>query len=238
MIQGRSVQTIPSERSFDKANPIHLKLKKMKRTLLIAALATFVTLNGFGQFSFGVAPGLATNSAWFGYKAGKAVPYLALQVAGGSFEYNYTDHYYDGTNWITDVNNRTANVNLLMPTLGLKFFAIETGDLKAYFNLAGSKPMIMGKMKEDGTEVEDFREGLDKIKLLGGEFGFGVEYFLSNNFSIGGEYALRYIGGNHTDVNEYVWHGETSTETTKYTARFFPTIAKFTLNYYFGGGGN
>ena len=29
--------------------------------------------------------------------------------------------------------------------------------------------------------------------MWGGEFGFGIEYFFDENFSLGGEFGLRYI---------------------------------------------
>ena len=96
--------------------------------------------------------------------------------------------------------------------------------------------MISGKMKEDGDVNEDFSEDLKKIKLFGAELGFGAEYFFSNNFSIGGEYAIRFLGGNYTDRHEYEYWGETAVETDKFCARIAPTIAKITLNFYFGGG--
>ncbi len=204
--------------------------------MFIAILAITLTLNGYGQFSFSVSPGLTTNSAYFGYNIGKVVPYAGLQLASGIFNGEEKDHYFDGTEWITDIDSRSVNVNLFMPTVGVKIFAIETGDLKAYFNLAGSKPMLMGKMKEDGNEIEDFSDELKKIKVIGAELGFGVEYFLSRNFSIGGEYSIRYLGGNTKTVWEDTWHGEINTYTNTMSLGIVPTIAKFSLNYYFGGG--
>ncbi len=192
-----------------------------------------ITLNGFSQFSFSVAPGIATNSATFGYKIGNAVPYAGLQLLTGGFKMVGTHHYEDISGWVTDKYDRTANVNLIMPAIGLKYFAVETGDLKAYVNLAANKPMISGKMKYDGEEDEDFSDEINKLKLFGAELGFGVEYFLSQNFSIGGEYSLRYIGGKHSDKDDM---GGGAYYKRDISLRLVPTIAKFSLNFYFGGG--
>lgn len=205
----------------------------MKRLFLIVVLVMAVTLNGFSQFSFSVAPGIATNSATFGYKIGNAVPYAGLQVLSGGFNMMYTDHYQDGSEWVTEKNEMKANVNLIMPSVGVKYFAVETGDLKAYVNLAANKPMISGKVKYNGEEEEGFAEEIDKVKLFGAELGFGMEYFLSQNFSIGGEYSFRYIGGKHSEKEE---NGGGEYYKTDISLRLVPTIAKFSLNFYFGGG--
>lgn len=208
----------------------------MKKSILIAIMVFAITLNAHSQFSFGVAPGIATNSAYFGYKAGKVVPWVGLQLANGGFKSEFKDHYYDGSEWVDDMLSESVNVNLLMPSVGVKFFALEKGGLKAYFNLSGSKPMVSGKMKEDDEVIDDFAENLKKIKMFGAELGFGAEYFFSNNFSIGGEYAIRYLGGNHNIRDEYEYWGEPAVVTDKFSARFAPTIAKITLNFYFGAG--
>jgi opacity protein-like surface antigen len=205
----------------------------MKRLFLIVVLVMAITLNGFSQFSFSVAPGIATNSATFGYKIGNAVPYAGLQLLTGGYKMVGTNHYQSGSEWVTDKYEMQANVNLIMPSIGVKYFAVETGDLKAYVNLAATKPLISGKMKYNGEEEEGFAEQIDKIKLFGAELGFGMEYFLSRNFSIGGEYSFRYIGGKHSEKDEW---GSGEYEKTDISLRLVPTIAKFSLNFYFGGG--
>lgn len=204
----------------------------MKKLIVIAVLAMAIGFKGYSQFTFSVSPGIATNAANFGFKAGKVVPYVGFQLINGGFKLESTDHYYDGMDWVDDESEMTVNANILMPSIGVKLFAVETGDLKAYFNLTASKPMIRGKMVSDGTEVDEFAETLEKVKMIGAELGFGVEYYLSSNFSIGGEYAIRYIGGNFSDKMEY---GSDEYEEIKTSLRLAPTIAKLTLNFYFGG---
>ena len=205
----------------------------MKRLFLIVVLVMAITLNGFSQFSFSVAPGIAANSATFGYKIGNAVPYASIQLLTGGAKVVETDYYQSGSEWITNKDEMQVNVNLIMPSIGVKYFAVETGDLKAYVNLAATKPMISGKMKHNGTEEEHFAEQIDKVKLFGAELGFGVEYFLSQNFSIGGEYSFRYIGGKYSDKQDW---GGGEYEKIDISPRLAPTIAKFSLNFYFGGG--
>ena len=208
----------------------------MKKLILFAALVMAFGLKGYSQFAFGVSPGLSMNSAYFGFNAGKVVPYVGFQFANIGLNLDMTDHYYDGVDWVDDESNMKVGVNLFMPTLGLKFFAIESNDLKAYFNLSATKPLLRGKMDIDGTEQEELGNTLKDIKILGAEFGFGVEYFFSGNFSIGGEYGIRYIGGKYVNENEYTYNGEDALQTTTINLRLAPTFTKFSLNYYFGGG--
>jgi len=207
----------------------------MKKLMFIGLFIFALGLKGFSQFAFGVAPGLSTNNAYFGFKAGKVVPYVGFQMAHVGFQQDYSDRYYDGVDWVDDESNLKGGGNIYAPTVGIKFFAIEKNNLKAYLNLSVAKPMIRGKIEFDGTEVEEISDELKKVKLLGGEFGFGVEYFFDSNFSVGGEFGLRYLGGNYEDVYDYVYNGEPAKETNSYKAMMTPTYSKIALNFYFGG---
>jgi hypothetical protein len=209
----------------------------MKKIILLAALIIAFGLKGHSQFAFGVAPGLSTNSAYFGFNTGKVVPYVGFQFMNAGLKLEMTDHYYDGVEWNDDDGSETIGINLYMPVLGFKFFALESNDLKAYFNLSATKPLLRGKMKDDaGNENEEFAKTLKDIKILGGQFGFGVEYYFSSNFSIGGEYGIMYLGGSYKSEEEYTSGGEDALRTTTIKPRIMPTYSKFSLNYYFGGG--
>lgn len=205
----------------------------MKKLFVLAMFVMAMVINGYSQFSFGVAPGIGTNSAYFGYKAEKVVPYIGIQSLMGTFKRDYTDRIIGGS--LIDDSSIKGSGRLIIPEVGVKYFFNETGDLKAYFNLSVNKPIIGAKAEQNEVEIEEISEISDKIKLFGAEFGFGTEYFLSNNFSIGGELALRYFGGSFTNKYEYETGGQDAIETTKYSVGVMPTIAKFSLNFYFGG---
>lgn len=208
----------------------------MRKSAFILVLAMAIGFNSYGQFYFGVNPGLTSNSANFGYKVGNFVPYAALQLVSGSATYDYSSRYWDSYDerWYTYTDNESASVNLILPTLGVKYFFIESNDLKAYANLSLSKAFLTGKMKDDGTIVEEFGDALKDINIFGAEVGFGVEYFLSSNFSIGGEYALRYLKGSSKSVHEYEYGGHIDKTTISSSINVAPTVAKFSLNFYFG----
>lgn len=223
-------------------NAIYLikTIQIMKKAFLLVAIAAVFGLKGYSQFSFGVAPGLSTNSAYFGYKAGKVVPYVGFQYANARFNLEQTGMEWDGVNVVPFSDEMKISGSLYVPNIGIKFFAIEQNKLKAYFNLSVAKPIIRAKVEENGTEVEEINDVLKEVKLLGGELGFGVEYFFDDNFSIGGEFGIRYMGGKYTNsYEEDVYNGvDMQPEDFENTFKLglMPTYSKFSLNFYFGGG--
>lgn len=71
------------------------------------------------------------------------------------------------------------------------------------------------------------------------KFGFGVEYFFDENFSLGGEFGLRYFNFRYNDSNEReIYNPNTGnymdTEIKNdYSFNMSPTFSKISLNYYF-----
>jgi hypothetical protein len=213
----------------------------MKKAFLFFAVCLLFGLKGYSQFSFGVAPGLSTNSAYFGFKIGKVVPYVGFQYANARFKLEQTGMEWDGANVVPFSDEMKISANLYVPNVGIKFFAIEQNKLKAYFNLSVAKPIIRAKVEDNGTEIEEVNDVLKEVKLLGGELGFGIEYFFDNNFSVGGEFGLRYMGGKYSDsYQEDVYNGvdyqpEDFEDTFK--LGIMPTYSKISFNFYFGGSG-
>ncbi len=215
----------------------------MKKVIVLLSLCVLFSFKSYSQFAFGVAPGLSTNSAYFGLKAGKVVPYIGFQYAnikvnmvesGEEFDYDVMDmvsYSYDSK----------LSGNLYLPNLGIKFYAVEKNKLKAYFNVSLAKPFIRGKLENDGETSDEFNDELKKIKLFAGEFGFGTEYFFDNNFSIGGEFGIRYLFGKYTNSYEDEEYNPNTSNyetveienTTK--VGLSPTYSKISLNFYFGG---
>ncbi len=208
----------------------------MKKLVLLLVVCLLFGLKGYSQFYFGVAPGLSTNTANFGFKAGKVVPYVGFQYANVSFTNEYFEHDWNGTDYDDYDSEMKISGNLLIPEIGVKFFAIEKNNLKAYLNLNLTKPMIRGKLESNGTENEEFSDLLKEIKLFGGEFGFGCEYFFDDNFSIGGEFGIRYLRGKFNNKDEYD-DGHDSYEENDIKVGLAPTYSKISLNFYFGGKG-
>lgn len=217
----------------------------MKKLVLLFSVCLLFGLKSYSQFAFGVAPGLSTNSAYFGFKAGKVVPYVGFQYAGVAINFEesgemWDDDEYDIIPYSDDIKIKGS---LMVPNIGVKVFAVEKNNLKAYFNLSVAKPFLNAKFEVDGEEIDEVSETVKDIKLFGGEFGFGVEYFFDDNFSVGGEFGLRYLHAKYSnsyedevyDYNTGTYEDVTIENTVK--AGMNPTYSKISLNFYFGGKG-
>lgn len=213
---------------------------KMKSKIILA-LALLASINGISQFTFSVSPGLSMNRASFGFKMNRIVPFAGLQYMNTSADYKLDHKVFDYTfNTIVEHNHHDEyKLNLIMPNIGIKYFIKEVGDLKAHLTLNVMKPIVTGKVINDGDVDEDYSDYVKAISLWGGEFSFGAEYFFDEHFSIGGEFGLRYMRARfkqEEDVdifNPITGLTESSTQTYDMKLNMSPTFSKISLNFYF-----
>lgn len=222
--------------------PCKQNLNETMKTKIITLL-TFVVLCrvGFSQFTFGVSPGLSMNSAYFGYKVNRVVPFAGIQYYGAKLDYTYTYQEFDffTETIVTRETTLDSKLNLIMPNVGVKYFFKESGNLKAHVTGNFAKPIITGRLSIDGTDQPEVQELVDGISIWGGELGAGAEYFFDEYFSIGGEFGLRYIHVGFESTTETSVYNPITDEflqsQSTYSARsaISPTFSKFSLNFYF-----
>ena len=220
----------------------------MKNKLFMIVVLAVITSPVFGQFYFSASPGMSLNGASFGYKTGKFVPYAGLQMLSAKFAVENNDFENPTLGVIEEHIIKTeVKANIIIPTIGAKYFIVESNKLKAYLDLSLSKPFLSAKVEltDNGDPIDpemtdQIEESVKDVKLFGGEFGFGVEYFFDDNFSVGGEFGLRYLNGKFSQSNEDTYYdGNTDvpvTYTTDVNLNLMPTYTKVSLNFYFGGG--
>ena len=222
---------------------LNYKKAIMKNKLLLLFTAILISGMTYGQFSFGVSPGLNLNKAHFGYKIGdKVVPYFGLQHMNVNVNYEDSGERYDyDTNQIENFSYSTDfKGRLIMPNIGVKFFIAENNKLKAFLNANFAKAFFSGKIEDDGVEEEELQEYVDAINIWGGEAGFGIEYFFDDNFSIGGEFGIRHLNFKYDhsyertifnpNTGNYDYEAE-RTEVIKVGSN--PTYSRVSLNFYF-----
>lgn len=205
----------------------------MKTKLFLIIIGLIASSNfAFSQFTFGVSPSLGFNSAHVGYKiSDNLVPFIGFQMAKISTSNINTYTYIDfNDEKVTDVSEYEADATLFVPNIGLKYFLMQQKKLKTYISLSIAIPIVSGKVKQNGSSYNE-DEILNNTSMLGGEFGFGVEYFVDDNFSIGGEFGIRYLNVN----SSYEYNDIDFQETDKYEIDFnlMPTYTRVSLNYYF-----
>lgn len=199
----------------------NLLLKKI--VFLLILLFSFSNTNA--QFSFGVSPGLNFNNAYFGYKIDNDfVPYVSFQFARISAELKQTNQDLSDPEFSNSSSDRLTAA-LLLPSVGLKYFITTKNDVKAYANLSLSRPML----------ISDDLDDLDDLSLFGAELGFGMEYFFSENFSVGGEYGVRYFHIYNESKNDIRNFDDqiVARDTEELNIIISPTYARISLNYYF-----
>jgi len=218
----------------------------MKKTFLhlIITLTLFLcTYFGYAQFTFSVSPGIQMNNASFGIKKNKFKPNIGLQILTGStmltesgqrFDYNAGD--------IVNYEDKYKYSGLaIMPVIGLQYYIKETEKLKAYAAINFTKVFISAKI-EDSTNPNaniELKDQIKNINILGGQLGFGTEYFFDQYFSISGEFGIRLFHVNYKEEQNHSIYNPNTHETieskTKYKYNFSlnPTYAKLSFNFYF-----
>tara|TARA_R110002050_G_scaffold76485_2_gene163284 strand:+ start:4612 stop:5256 length:645 start_codon:yes stop_codon:yes gene_type:complete len=212
-----------------------------KKFFSIAALVLISSTLSFGQFTFGISPGIGLNSSYVGYKMGKFVPYFGFQYLNVNLSYEYSGQEYDfGSGQIIPFSETSEfSGSLFIPNLGLKYFLKEHNQIKSFLSLNFSKPFVSGKLEFDGAEDPEIQETIDNISLWGGELSFGVEYFFDENFSLGGEFGLRLIHVNYEETgNRQIFDPNTGASQIvevedRYKFNMSPTFTRVSLNYYF-----
>jgi len=213
----------------------------MKKISLVLFVTILCCGKSYSQFAFGVSPGFSMNSAYFGYKINKVVPFVGFQHYSTSGVYEYKHEVFDyALGQFVDHNHKsTFKARVMMPNLGIKYFIKESGSLKAHLTLNICKPLISAKAYDDGDPIEEINNINKRLNLIGGELGFGVEYFFDDHFSIGGEFGLRYFRLKYNNVQNVQLYNPNdgsnyaSENVYESKVKMNPTFTRISLNFYF-----
>ena len=124
-------------------------------------------------------------------------------------------------------------------SIGVRAFFMNVEDLKPYFTGTFFKPFISAEVKQDGEIDQDVRDAVDNLSVWGFSLGFGTEYYFTKNFSVGGEFGVRFFMGSfeQTDkVGVYDPGSGNYIETDRnynVDLNLQLTYSVVTLNYYF-----
>ena len=213
--------------------------------MLVTLLCIGAANESNAQFAFTVNPGLNYNGATFGFKAGNIVPYIGVSYMGGKGSYTSEGTQFNNTTMAMESYSNKDEISgqLIIPTLGMKYYFVNAGDLKAFGNINISKPIFTATAKYNGTVDQNLDDYVKGISIWGSEIGFGAEYYFAPQFSIGGEFGLRLIRAKFQEEHDdQVFNGATGfNETHKHTitskGMIAPTYARISLNFFFGKGG-
>ena len=217
-----------------KAHPVFLSI-----SILLLILGTTAS----SQFMFSVRPQLlGLNGAAFGFK-----PSNNLAVFGG-MDYLHAGATIDASTTYsypapTSSRESEASLSLYNIFVGAKYFLIKSGSAQGYILGEVSKPFFSLSSEVNGTADPTIEELSDNLSIWGIKAGFGGEYFFADDFSLGGEFGLRYffVSTNMDQTSPsyyyipdppYIQSG-TRTSKTDVTLDLGLTYTMLTLNYYF-----
>jgi hypothetical protein len=217
----------------------------MKKVILYTFCVTIIfttALYAQTSFAFGVKPGIGLNGAYFGVNInGNAVPFVGFDYFGvnGSFEETGLQYDYNLGQLINYSDKGEASASVYNLSIGVRAFFMTVGDLKPYFTGTFFKPFISAEVKQDGEIDHDVSDAVDNISVWGFSLGFGTEYYFSKNFSVGGEFGIRFFMGSFEQTDKVDVY-DPGTGTYRETDRNYNldlnlqlTYSVVTLNYYF-----
>jgi hypothetical protein len=190
-------------------------------------------VGGIMDAYYGDIEGLEVNmkgsvpETYIGYRIGPVVPYLSLNLYHAGFVFEYRDEDFPENNYTAE-----GGGSIFAPVIGTKFI-FGPSELKPFVRVSAGMPFLLSlnlevsdpDVQEDiDTVLTQIKEGTDTPLFLVG--GAGVEYYLSDRFSVGGEFNYRLLkAGGEWEF----WEDEF----VEASGRIGSTSAGLWLNYYF-----
>ena len=214
-------------------------MKKISLYLLASILLLAIGTTAHSQFLFSVRPQLlGLDGAAFGYKLPSD-----LAIFGGVDYMHLGATITVSSSAFSSGSTVEASLSLYNLFAGAKYFVAKSGSAKGYILGEISKPFVKLSATGNGTEDPTIKQLSDNLSIWGIKAGFGGEYFFADEFSLGGEFGLRYFfTSTKTEQTQtyYVpiqnppyYTTSTSTVTTDLKLNIGLTYTMLTLNYYF-----
>jgi hypothetical protein len=214
-------------------------MKKGLCILVLAVIFVFVSYPGTNQcfaqrkFAFGIKPGMTMQTSYFGFTAGKFLPYASLDLLWMTVNYtetnegnNYSENYgYSSSSTYWEERTTKGKALVFIPHFGSKFYVYgsqASEGLRSYLNgdfyfslssVSGKEEVSWRNTYDGSTEYGHSSQKLDKetedlvediLSFWGFNLGFGTEYMFSEHFGIGGEYGFRLF------FDKIKWGGDNS----------------------------
>lgn len=143
-----------------------------------------------------------------------------------------TGYFHIGQSMKSEVRDESDGAHILVPSLGIRVGQNKIIDLKRYWlaDFFTVVPIFTGTDKKDIKKEWDSQ--FDPIVGMIG--GYGVEYFLSEQFSLGGEVSMNLVmnkwKNENRDENDY---GDNENISEDYRLTAGAVFTQFIFNYYF-----
>ena len=222
-------------------------MKKILTLLCLSILLLAIGTTAQSQFMCSVRPQiLGLDGAAFGYKfPGDVAVYGGIDYLhfGATIETSSSftlspDPFHVSS---SSSNKYESSMSLYNLFVGAKCFIVKSGSAKGYLLGEVSRPIVKLSTTSNGKDDPNVQQLSDNLSIWGVKAGFGCEYFFADEFSLGGEFGLRYffISTKTEQSNTQSLGGTppttyTSQTSTDLTVDIGLTYTMLTLNYYFG----
>jgi hypothetical protein len=231
-------------------------MKQLNRSLIIVFIAIMGNVLFSQSFDFSVKSGTSIQGANFSYNFNDKISiYTGFDIIGISLDLDGEDSDYGGGDYLrVEEWNYSASALLFMPRLGLRYKLLHSKLIPYFYSdlfKSFASADVTGKHEiwewDDGNldyyyleEINSKKEEdtvTDFLDFWGINFGFGVEYPISENFGVSGEFGFRMLFAS-TDYNDSSsenygnddWGEEWS---SAFAATFKITTTSISINYHF-----
>lgn len=175
---------------------MHSLLKPLIATALFAFCFSIPT---YSQVNLCISPGFQLNGFYVGYRLGDLVPQIGIQYLGISAKTTSSTPEFDTAGVLSfQTSTNELNFSAIIPNVGLRYYCYKSTDVLAYVRAGAFVPIVSISDSSNGTLFGDKIE----ISSLGIEAGFGAEYAVSKNFSVGGEVGFNSTSLKVTESNQ------------------------------------
>jgi len=203
---------------------IHQIMKSIRFSLITLLSLTAVLQSAPRNTSFKIGVPVSTFQIMLGdrnYQGKNFTPTVGISYFGTSTQRKGGSNDYD------------YSIKFLLPRVGARMIGARIGDLNYYY--VGELFLVMPFVSGSDITNADKTEIKDELDLIGVTLGWGVEYYFSDSFSLGGEITLNWIyhSVEKESTNWDYYDYSSSTEKYNVITTLSATMSQITLNYYF-----
>lgn len=171
-------------------------MKSHRVGIMIGLMASLVLMvanvNAESKAVFGVKPGILIQSSYFGIDAKRWHPFAGMDLVA----FAISEDEYD------------ASASVWIPHFGTKLY------LQDPWQAGKVAPYIQGDyfFSIASVNVDDYGSGEEELveevlEFWGLGLAFGMEYFFSDHFAVGGEYGIRFLQDKVDEHSETHYYG-------------------------------
>lgn len=182
-------------------------------TLLGCLVLMTNSANAESKAVFGVKPGILVQSSYFGIDAKRWHPFAGIDLVAIAIS----------------EDNFDASASVWIPHFGTKLYLQDpwqAGKVAPY--LQGDYFFSIASVKVDALESAEEEAVKEGLEFWGLGLAFGMEYYFSDHFAVGGEYGIRFLQDKVSEHSQTYDYGDGYTYEDKVNDEF--SIA-FRMNY-------